>query len=142
MSDTGGLILLGGRILCAVFALNAGAAHLMKAEVFTGYARSMNFPLVPLAGRPAGFWLVAAGLSVGLGIWPDVGALMMLAFALVAAAYFHRFWEIGDEMQKMNQTLFFWRNTFIVGAGLFMFATFAELGPALRYAITSALIEF
>jgi hypothetical protein len=66
---------------------------------------------------------------------------MMLVFAVIAAGYFHRFWEVGDE-EKMNQTIFFWRNVFIVGASLFMFATFVELGPALRYAITTALIEF
>jgi len=67
---------------------------------------------------------------------------MVLVFAAVAAAYFHRFWELEDEMQKMTQMLLFWRNSFIVAATLFMFATFVELGPALRYAITTALIEF
>jgi hypothetical protein len=44
-----------------------------------------------IAGWTTGLWLVAGGLSVVLGIWPDVGAL-----------YFHRFWEIEDQMQKMT----------------------------------------
>jgi putative oxidoreductase len=142
MSDTGGIILLVGRLLFAVFALNAGAAHVMKSGVFMGYAKSMNFPVVPITGWPTGLWIIAGGLSVGLGVWPDLGALMVLVFAVIAAGYFHRFWELGDEMQRMTQMLLFWRNTFIVGASLFMFATFVELGPALRYAITTALIEF
>jgi len=142
MSDTGGIILLAGRILLAIFAVNAGFAHVTKSANFMGYAKSVNFPIVPITGWPAGLWLIGGGLSVGLGVWPDIGSLMLLSFALVAAAYFHRFWELGDEMQKMNQMLLFWRNTFIVGAALFMFATFVELGPALRFAITTALIEF
>lgn len=141
MSDTGGIVLLAGRILVGLFAVNFGVFHLMKGDMMMGFAKSMNFPFVPLAGWPAGVWLVAGGLSVGLGVWPDIGSLMMLVFAVIAAGYFHRFWEVGDE-EKMNQTIFFWRNVFIVGACLFMFATFVELGPALRYAITTALIEF
>jgi putative oxidoreductase len=142
MSGTGAIILLAGRVLFAIFAVTAGAAHIMKSDVFMGFAKSMNFPFVPITGRPAGLWLVTGGLSVGLGVWPDIGSLMVLAFAVIAAGYFHRFWELDDEMQKMTQMQFFWRNTFIVGACLFMFATFVELGPELRYAITAALIEF
>ena len=141
MGDTGGIILFAGRILLAIFAVSAGSAHVMKSGMFMGYAKSMDFPIVPIAGWPAGLWLIGGGLSVGLGVWPDIGSLMLLSFALVAAGYFHRFWELSDEMQKMTQMQLFWRNTFIVGAGLFMFATFVELGPALRYAITTALID-
>jgi uncharacterized membrane protein YphA (DoxX/SURF4 family) len=141
MSDFGGIILLAGRLLIAIFAVNAGMAHVMKSAMMTGYAQSVNFPVVSITGWPTGLWLIVGGLSVGLGVWPDVGALMVLAFALIAAAFFHRFWEVTDEMQKMTQMQFFWRNTFIVGACLFMFATFAEAGPAIRFAITTALIE-
>jgi len=141
MSDFGGLILLAGRLLIAIFAVNAGIGHVTKSEMMMGYAKSMNFPVVPITGWPTGLWLIAGGLSVGLGVWPDIGALMILAFALIAAAYFHRFWELTDEMQKMTQMQLLWRNTFMVGACLFMFATFAEAGPAIRFAITTALIE-
>jgi putative oxidoreductase len=74
--------------------------------------------------------------------WPDIGALMIAAFAIPAAAWFHRFWEVEDPMQRQFQQGYFGRNVIIVGACLVMFAFFAATGDALRYAITSPAITF
>ncbi len=49
-------------------------------------------------------------VSVGLGIWPDLGSLMIGAFVIPAGLFFHRFWTLEDEMQKMSQTQLFYRN--------------------------------
>ena len=59
-----------------------------------GYAKQMNFPLAAVAGWPTGLWLVAGSLSIALGVWPDVGSLMIIAFLLPALIYFHRYWEV------------------------------------------------
>ena len=55
-----------------------------------GYAKQMNFPLPAIAGWPTGLWLIAGSLSIALGVWPDVGSLMIIAFLLPALVYFHR----------------------------------------------------
>jgi putative oxidoreductase len=143
MSDVAGLIMLAGRLLFGgFFVAVAGRAHIQQGAMLEGYARSTTFPVPGIAGWPTGVWLVAGGLSVGLGVWPDVGVLMIAAFATIAASYFHRYWAIDDEMQKMTQTQLFWRNVVIVAFCLFMFATFAALGPGLRYAVTTAVFDF
>jgi uncharacterized membrane protein YphA (DoxX/SURF4 family) len=143
MSDGAGFIMLVGRLLFAGFFVGvAGRAHIQQGQMFEGFANSMNFPGAAIAGWPTGLWLVVGGLSVGLGIWPDLGALMVAAFATTAASFFHRYWTIEDEGQKMVQTQLFGRNVIIVAACLFMFATFVALGPALRYAVTTAAFDF
>lgn len=143
MSDAAGIIVLAGRILfAAFFGAVAGVGHITRGGMMEQYAQSMKFPVPALAGWPSGMWLIVGALSIALGIWPDVGALMIAVFAIPAALYFHRYWAIEDEMQKMSQTQLFWRNCIIVGASVIMFGSFVALGPGLRYAITTALFDF
>jgi len=81
-------------------------------------------------------------VSVGLGIWPDLGSLMIGAFVIPAGLFFHRFWTLEDEMQKMSQTQLFYRNLVILGASVVFFGTFVTLGSELRFAITAPLFDF
>lgn len=144
MSDAAGAVVLAGRILFAVFfGLVAGlGGHVKMGKMMEGYAAQMKFPFPALAGWPTGLWLLAGAASIALGVWPDVGSLMIIVFLIPAALYFHRFWEVEDEMQKQTASLLFWRNVFGVGAGLVFFGTFVTLGPELRFAITGALFDF
>lgn len=144
MSDAAGLILLAGRILFVInFGPVAGVGfHIRQGRMAQDYSRSTKMPFPYLAGWPTGVWLVAASLSIGLGIWPDVGALMLGAFVIPAAWYFHRFWEIEDPTQKQTQTIFFFRNLTFLGASIALFAAFVALGDGLRYSITGPLFDF
>lgn len=143
MSDAAGAVVLAGRILFAIFFVYAGiGGHIARSRMMEGYARSARFPVPAIAGWPTGIWLVAASISIALGIWPDVGALMVAAFLIPAAAYFHRFWEVEDDMQKQMQQGFFFRNVIALGAAAVMFGTFAALGSDLPFTITDPLFTF
>lgn len=87
-------------------------------------------------------WLMFGAVSVGLGIWPDLGSLMIGAFVIPAALFFHRYWTLEDEMQKMSQTQLFYRDLVILGASVVFFGTFVTLGSELRFAITAPLFDF
>lgn len=143
MSDAAGLIVLAGRIVFAFFfGYSAGlGAHVKMSSMMEGYAKQMNFPLAAIAGWPTGLWLIAGSLSIALGVWPDIGSLMIAAFLLPALLFFHRYWE-ADEAQKQMQTGFFWRNVFGIGACLVFFGTFVTLGDGLRFTITGPLFNF
>jgi putative oxidoreductase len=142
MSDTAGLIQLIGRILFSSYFIYVGLGfHVAKTKMAEDYAGATRFPVPAIAGWPTGVWMAAGGLSILLGIWPDIGALMIAAFAIVAAAYFHRFWELDDPMQKQTQQQLLGRNVIIVGACLVMFAFFTAAGEALRYAITGPAFD-
>ncbi len=144
MSDGAGIIVLVGRLVFGLyFALISGFAfHIRMGKMAEGFAKQMNFPIAAIAGWPTGLWLLAGGLSVALGIWPDLGSLMIIAFLVPAAAYFHRFWEVEDAMQKQTATLLFWRNVFAVGALLVFFGSFIAFGSELRFAVTGPLFDF
>ena len=142
MNDAAGIIQLIGRTLFAAYFVFVGVGfHVAMTKMAEGYAQSAGFPVPAIAGWPTGLWMAAGGLSLILGIWPDIGALMIAAFAIVAAAYFHRFWELDDPMQKQTQQQLFGRNVIILGACLVMFGFFTAAGDALRYTITGPAFD-
>jgi putative oxidoreductase len=144
MSTEAGVIFLVGRLLFGLFfaAVAGVGGHIRNGKMLEDYARSVGFPLAAIAGWPTGLWLVIGGLSVTLGIWPDVGALMIAAFVVPAALYFHRFWDVEDPMQKLTQQQLFFRNVTLFATTLLLFATFVAFGPELRYTITGSLFRF
>ena len=142
MSETLAIVFLLGRLIFSIQFLSAGFAHFKMGEQMVAYARAMGAPVPSLGGWPAGVWLVAAGLSVALGIWPDLGALMIALWGIPTAYYIHGWWRYDDEQQKQSQQVIFMRNIAFVGAAIALFAGFIALVDDLRYAITPALFNF
>jgi uncharacterized membrane protein YphA (DoxX/SURF4 family) len=142
VSDAAALIFLIGRILFPLGVLIAGLTfHIAKSSMAEGYARQTGFPVPAIAGWPTGVWMVAGSLSVILGVWGDVGALMIAGFVVPAAAWFHRFWAIEDQQQKMTQNVFFFRNVALLGGSLVLFAVFATAGHDLSFTLTGPLFD-
>ncbi len=143
MSDVAGAFVLAGRILFALFfgVVGGVGGHIRQSKGMEAYAKSMRFPIPAIGGWPTGLWLVVASISVGFGIWGDVGALMIAAFVILAAAWFHRFWEV-DESQKMMQTGFFFRNVIALAMSLVLFGIFAAFGSDLPFTFTDSLFHF
>ena len=143
MSEAAGVVVLIGRIAFAFFfGAVAGVGHVKRDQMMRGYAEQAGFPVPAIAGWVAGLWLITGAVSVALGIWPDLGALMIGAFVIPAAVFFHRFWTLEDEMQKTTQTQLFYRNLIALGAALVLFGTFVTLGSELRFTITAPLFDF
>ena len=105
-------------------------------------AEKARVPFPYLAGWPSGVWLWTGSASIVLGIWPDIGALMLGGFVVPAAVYFHRFWTIEDPAQRRTQALAFYRNVEIMGASLVMFGLFGWVGDGLRFALTGSLTRW
>jgi uncharacterized membrane protein YphA (DoxX/SURF4 family) len=83
LTATEGIIVLHGRVLFAVFFIRSGIAHVRKHEGMTGYARSAGFPFPGIGGWPVSdSW--RAPPSISLGIWADVGSLMIALFLVLA----------------------------------------------------------
>ena len=142
MSAAAGVIELVGRILFASFFVYAGRAHLINSKRYEGFARSAGFPVPAVAGWPSGAVLLAGGVSIALGIWPDIGCILIAIFVVPAGWYFHRFWDVEDPEQRRSQQQLFFRNLVAFGACLVMFALFVTLGHTLRYTITAPAITF
>lgn len=142
MSDAAGVVVLVGRVVFAIQFLVGAFTHFKMGDQMAGYARSMGAPLAGFGSWPAGVWLLLGGLSVLLGVWPDVGALMIAAWGVPTAWWIHGWWRYEDEQAQQNQQVIFFRNIAFIGAGIVMFGVFAALGDELRYAVTGPLFSF
>src|ERR671922_1608589 len=113
------VVFLVGRILFVLAFLFSGSTiHLLKATQGIEYARMYRVPapqiLVPLSGIMA----VLGGLSVALGVWGDLGALVLIAFLVPVAFYMHAFWKETDPQQQANQMAHFLKNMSMAGGAL------------------------
>jgi len=131
-------VLLVGRVLFALIFINSGIAHLTKLNAMTGYAQFKKVPSPKLAVIVTGLMLIIGGLYVALGIFADLGALLLAIFLIVSAFMMHNFWTIQDEQAKQAETINFFKNIALAGAALIIFAlvsTGVEFGPEIRGAL-------
>ncbi len=91
--------------------------------------------LVPLSGMMA----VLGALSVILGIWADLGALLLVAFRLPVAFFMNGFWLETDEQMKANQMAHFMKNMALAGGALVLFDTYNQLQGDAGLSITDPL---
>ena len=78
--------------------------------------------------------ILVGGVFVALGIYADLGALLIALFLLPAAFMMHAFWKETDATAKMNETMAFNKDMALGGAALIIFAVIkagAEFGPHL-----------
>ena len=92
--------------------------------------------LVPLSGVMA----VAGALSVILGIWADLGALLLIAFLLPVAFFMHGFWRETDEQMKSNKMAHFMKNMAMAGGALVLFYAYNQLQGEAGLSITDPLL--
>src|SRR6266545_2401013 len=100
------LVLIGRVLFVGVF-LSAVIPHLTKTTMMAGYAKSKCVPLAWPATFVGGILLLAGGLSVLLGIWADLGALLLAVFLLPTAVLMHGFWRETGEGRMSEQVHFF-----------------------------------
>ena len=125
------VLFLIGRILFAlIFLFSGSTVHLLQARQGIEYARMNRVPapevLVPLSGLIA----VLGALSVMLGVWADLGALLLVGFLVPVAFYMHAFWRETEEQTKANQMAHFMKNIAMAGGGLVLFYAYNQLQGA------------
>lgn len=122
------IVLIVGRILFALIFINSGFAHFAQKEAMTGYAQFKKVPAAKLAVPLSGLMILLGGISVVIGLWMDLGALLLAIFLLISAFMMHNFWTIEDPTQKMNETVAFCKNLSMAGAALIILAVIANGG--------------
>lgn len=118
-------IVLIGRILFAFLFLGAGFGHLTQGQAMAGYAEARGVPLAKLAVPASGVWILVGGLMVLLGVWADLGALLLVVFLVPAAVLMHGFWKETDAQTRQIEQTMFMKDTALAGAALTLFAFFA-----------------
>lgn len=105
-----------GRVLFALIFLQSVPLHFSEAGV--RYAASQGVPaaslLVPLSGVVA----FVGGLSVALGYFARVGALLLALFLIPVTLMMHAFWAIPEPDAARMQYVQFLKNVALLGATL------------------------
>jgi uncharacterized membrane protein YphA (DoxX/SURF4 family) len=125
------VLLIGRVIFVAVFVFSGLTVHLLKWRDGVAYARMKNVPAPELLVPFSGLMAVAGGVLVALGLWADLGALLLAAFVFPVAVGMHAFWQVDDPMQRMGEQAHFMKDCALGGAALALFALFQQFGDAI-----------
>jgi uncharacterized membrane protein YphA (DoxX/SURF4 family) len=133
-------VLVIGRVLFALIFINSGIAHLTKLEAMTGYAKYKKVPAAKLSVIVSGLMILVGGLYIALGIYADLGALLIAIFLIPTAVLMHAFWRETDATAKQNASIGFFKDLSMAGAALIIFALVAtgtDFGPSITSAFFS-----
>jgi uncharacterized membrane protein YphA (DoxX/SURF4 family) len=120
-----------GRLAFVGMFLMSGVSHFAKREDYSAYARMKGAPLPRVLVPGTGVMLLAGGLLIGIGVWADLGALLIAAFLLPTAYYMHNFWTVDDPQARMNEQAHFMKNVTMAGAALVLLYMFQQFGDAI-----------
>ena len=130
-----------GRVLFAVLFVSSGfMAHLGEGgNQGREYARSLGAPSPATRRcRSAGIAIIAGGTMIALGIWADLGALLIIGFLAGITLILHAFWKVEDPQMKQIESAMFFQNVALLGAALIIFYVYNQ-GQDLDLSITDAL---
>ena len=134
-----GVILLIARIMFAAVFFGSGLGHLTQTKDFAAYAEARGVPRATVVVQVSGVWILLGGVGLMLGLWVDLAALMVAAFALAAALFVHHPWTDVGDTQQLEFTNFM-KNLALAGAGIGLWILFAHMGD-IPLAITGSLFE-
>ena len=134
-------VFLIARILFALIFLLSAMGHITKADAMAQYA---NFKGAP--GGKAG--VIASGVAMGLGalmillgIYGDLGALLVFATLIPVTFYMHAYWKESDDQAKQMDQISFNKNVGLMGGALALFLLFAIEGANVGLTITGSLFN-
>jgi putative oxidoreductase len=119
------VIALIGRIAFTLCFILGGIGHLTATEAMSGFAATKRVPRPTLAVQVSGIWIIVGSVLLVLGIWPDLGALMLMVFVLGTAVLMHDFWKEPDPQAKQMEQIQFAKDLSLAGGALAIFALYA-----------------
>ena len=117
---------LVGRLLFAcVFFIN-GWAQVARRDVMVGVGQAIGAPRPDLTVPVSGVLMLISATLIALGIWADLGALLLALFLPYAAFLAHAYWKESDPGMRAAQSAQFGKNIALAGAALVLLAMYAD----------------
>lgn len=135
------IVLIGRALFVAVFAGSA-IGHLTQSRQMGEYVEAKGVRPGQAVTWLTGVQLLVGALFVLLGLWADLGALLLAAFVIPTAFVMHAFWTESDPQTQQMEQVSFLKNISLGGAALVLFALFAALGDDLGLTLTGPLVTF
>ena len=133
-----------GRILFGALFVSASIGFFVDLPGSTQYAEKRGMPQAKNAVILAGIAYLLGGASVILGIWGDLGALLLIVTLIPVTFLMHKFWAERDLEAKQIQLSMFMKNIALIGGAVLLFSFFARdtFGFGLPYTITDGVFSF
>jgi putative oxidoreductase len=121
-------LLLIGRILFGLTYIMPGiSVQLIGRKQATEMARAAGAPFPEVMVPFSGLAIVIGGLSVALGVWADLGAVILGSYVLIIAPIMHAFWKEENEMLRANHMGHFGKNVGLAAGAVFLFYILNQL---------------
>jgi putative oxidoreductase len=133
------VVALIGRILFGALFIGSAVAHLTQTQAMAGFAASRGVPQARFIVLASGVQILIGGLMVILGVWMDLGALLLVVFLIPTAVLMHGFWKETDAQAKMMEQVQFQKDLGLAGAALLLLALYGGYGADLGITITGPL---
>jgi uncharacterized membrane protein YphA (DoxX/SURF4 family) len=92
----------------------------------TGYAQYKKVPAAKASVWLSGAVILIGGVLIVLGVYADLGALLIALFSIVSAFMMHNFWTIDDATAKQGEMASFFKNLALGGAALMLFVLIGQ----------------
>lgn len=101
----------------------------------TGYAKYKKLPAAKFGVLISGLFFLLGGIYIAIGLWVDLGALLLAITLVLAAVIFHNYWKETDATAKQNEMIAFNKDLALAGAALILFVLVAtgavtDFGPS------------
>ena len=130
---------LVGRVVFAAIFLDYGFTHLRQRTGMIAFAQSFGAPMPHITVTLSGAMMVLGGLAIALGVWPDVGAVLLILFLVPAAFVAHAYWKETDMGMRGAQRSQFWKNVALTGAAIYIFGTAVNAGEDMPLTLVGPL---
>ena len=119
------VVLLVGRVLFGALFVASAIGHLTQTKAMAGYAASRGVPMATAATLLTGVQILLGGSSVILGVWGDLGSLLLVVFLAGTAVLMHQFWRESEPMNRQMEMVQFNKDVALAGAALGFFWVFS-----------------
>ena len=92
----------------------------------TGYAKYKKLPAAKLGVLISGLFFLLGGVYIAIGLWVDLGALLLAITLILAAVIFQNFWTETDPTARQTAMMGFNKDLALAGASLIIFALVAS----------------
>ncbi len=135
------VVILIGRILFGAIFFAGAAGHFTQTAAMAQFTEAKGIKPGTPAVLLSGAWMLVAALMVVVGVWADLGALMLAVFLLPTAVLMHAFWKEQDPQAKSGEQMHFHKDVSLAGAALALFGLFATFGDQIGLMVTGPLFS-
>jgi uncharacterized membrane protein YphA (DoxX/SURF4 family) len=115
-------LFLIGRILVGCYYLSGAFNHFANHHAMARYTAMHGVPAPELAVLVAGVLLAIAGITLLVGVSPEIGVAALILFLVPVTLVMHAFWRDVDPGMRQIDVIQFGKNIGLLGSALMFLA--------------------